>query len=291
MKLELLKIIVPLLLSFYTILFVKPNIITLFSSSKSERLLLNKELRHLYNMFIFVSFFIFFPFAITHNTVKEKGSIYLLVEKYINYLFVIILAGFILSIIFNIRFKYYKSIRFKSYKSLKGKDRKKRRLKIEFILINSVLWFVFLSSSTIVYGIILNLAYIEKSSFYITFLIVYTPIYIFQLLPYLKTIQKLIYEEIKVKIVLTNGHVINNAFLLHPTYGNNILIGDKPDQNYCTHLITVPKGKIEYIEFFIKPKGYYDIRDYENNKIIISSNETKQQILKDVDDMRKELKI
>ncbi|KXG09915.1 hypothetical protein AT864_01475 [Anoxybacillus sp. P3H1B] len=277
------------LISLFCTLFIfKPNIITFFTSSKSERMLLNKELRKLYDISVFIFFFVTIPFVITHDTVKQKGIIYSFVDTNIQYFLYIILVGFIFSIFFNIRFKRYKHIRFKLYNF---KDVSNNRLRIEFIFMYLFLWFVFLTSSTIVFGIILNLACVEKSVPSIATVIAYTPLYILQLYPFRRILNKLIYEEVKAKIILTNGQVICNAFVLHPTYGSKILIGDKPEQVYCTQLIAIPKDKIEYIEFLVTPKAYYDPKDYKNSKIIISSYETRQQILKNVEDIQKNLKL
>lgn len=231
------KIIAPILVSIIIWIMFNPSLLTFFSSSKSERLLLSKEIRIFHRIIICIICFFQIPLMICYQFLD--GRFYNFFEKYLSLVLVIVCIGFIASWVFNYRFRYY------------SENKKIKEFMFFYIFVN-IIYFPCLFFT---YGfMILSLEFTIKELEFWANTLTLSFIYIFFLVFLYLSWKKLFYQEIKTEISLSDGRKISNCYFLHPTYGKSILLGDHPKQDLCNEIIVIPKEKIEYIQFTITHK-------------------------------------
>ncbi|MFG6494364.1 hypothetical protein P8610_03345 [Fictibacillus sp. UD] len=215
----------------------RPNILTFFSSSQSERLLLNKEFRIIHRIVLCLICFFQFPLALSYHFLN--GEFYKFFEKHLTIIILIILIGFFASWFFNYRFKYY------------AENKKNKEYMFLYIFLN----IIYFPTLFFTYGfMIFSLEFSIKQPEFWENILPLSFLYIFFLSFFYLSWTKLLYQEIKTEINLSDGKKISNCYFLHPTYGKNILLGDHPKQDLCKEIIVVPIDKIEFIQFKITNK-------------------------------------
>jgi hypothetical protein len=270
MELDISKIIIPVFITVITGLLFKPSFFTFFTSSKSERLLLNKELRQLYSTIIILFLFVLMPIMFSKDLIENSHPFVRFLENNLNVVYSIIVIGFLLSIYYYFRFT---------------QSEKNMNQKIEFIILYSIMNIIYLPTLAILYGCTVVSSFSSINAEFFEILVSGTFVYLFLLLFYLLTLRKILHEEIKVELLLSNGDLIKNAYLLHPTYGKRILLGNHPDQNYCKETIVIPLNKIEYVRFFInnekknKNNSYKGIEITPGTRNISLINEQKKGLV------------
>ncbi|WP_391558260.1 hypothetical protein [Robertmurraya sp.] len=93
-------------------------------------------------------------------------------------------------------------------------------------------------------------------------------------------------KEIKVKIKLSNNETIHNAYLLYPTFGNRLLLGNKPLSSSSDHKFAISRDKIEYIEFFIRDVFSRDTH-YNKDQISFGKKDTPKVFISNHKNYRK----
>ncbi|MED2010906.1 hypothetical protein P4V39_22825 [Brevibacillus borstelensis] len=228
----IIRLLIPIVSGIFLFSVFKPGIITLFTATKSERLLMNKELRK--TLYLGKYFFLayLFPFSF-FQSFKEVllPSPFLSV---IHFLVVLIPIGVTL-------------LWFNSRKANKWKTSSSIWIRL-LLIFGSGYYCIFLG---LIYSAFLDATIELRTVNAIIILCITTFLYWLLLKPAIKFFTDVDSIEIKVKIRLSNGQVIRDAYLLYPTYGNQILLGDKSDPDLCFHKISLPLSKIEFIEFFI----------------------------------------
>lgn len=246
----IMRLLIPVVSGIFLFMVFKPGIITIFTASKSERLLMNKELRQILYFVKYIVIAYIFPFSIfqSFKEVLETSAFFQ------SYLFLLILA------IIGVTLLWFNS---------KKEDKWQLSSNIWVRLL-----LVFGSGSYciglgLIYSAFIEAAIISKTIEIFLVLCFVTILYWLFLKPPIRFFTTMDSEDIKVKIRLSNGQVIRDAYLLYPTHGNQILLGDKNDPALCYHKISLPVSKIEYIEFFITKYHWGTPYTVKNSSITI----------------------
>lgn len=244
--LNIFKFVVTALIPLMLVIATRPNIGTLFSSSKSERLLLSKELRLIYSLFTITFLWVLTPMMFASDLKDNHPKIYDFINTNPQIIFSVIIIGFLLSIAL-----YYLVSKFKVFSNNKIVSKSKIG-KFYYFLFPIVIIF-YIPTLCVTYGIVVIETF-QSSNFelFITYTSILTLMYYHLFLRFIRKFFKIIlHQDIMIEIVLNNGTQINNAYLLHPTYGNKILIGNHPHAIDCTETFVISQKNIEYIRFFI----------------------------------------
>lgn len=217
------------------LLLFKPSFVTLFTASRSEKIMLGKELRLLIIIIGYFLYAIFLPIM----------TIYLIndVPFFRNFLLNKVVLAFVIPFF---AYLIYLNIGDFLNKSFLPKSTKQREIFF-------VAFFFYVIFVLLIFGLISFELLISTIDDKYGLIIFFTIVEFYFLLPCIQLLSKIYDEEIVVKVRLTNGETIKNAHLLHPMFGKKLLLGDKPKANYCRHKFAVPIERIEYIEFFITP--------------------------------------
>ncbi|ASJ54453.1 hypothetical protein BP422_13340 [Brevibacillus formosus] len=228
----ILRLLLPIVSTIFLFIVLKPGIITIFTASKSERLLMNKELRQILYFVKYIVLAYLFPFSMFQSF---KAAL-VASPFFQSDMFLLILASIGLTLLW-----------FNSKKEDKWKASNNIWIRL-LLVFGSGYYCICLGLG---YSAILDAAIISKTVEAILAVCLITVLYWLFLKPAIRFFTTMDSEEIKVKIRLSNGQVIRDAYLLYPTHSNQILLGDKNDPALCYHKISLPVSKIEYIEFFI----------------------------------------
>lgn len=231
-EINMIRLLIPLIVGLFTIIVLKPGIITLFTASKSEILMMNKEIRKFIYIVKYIVFVYLFPISLYHS-IKSENWFVSFFDSFLPLLVLIPIIG----VLFWVNNKKFTEIKYI--------DTTWMRLLLVF---SAGYYCIYLG---LFYSALLFSAFETRSIGAIGIVILATFLYWLLLKPPIKFFLRLDYEEIKVKIRLSNGQVIRDAYLLYPTHGKQILLGDNLDADRCFHKIALPLSKIEYIEFFI----------------------------------------
>ncbi len=247
----IMRLLIPIVSAIFLFIVFKPGIITIFTASKSERLLMNKELRQILYFVKYIVLAYLFPFSI-FQSFKEGLETSVFFQSYFFLLFLVIIGVVLLW--------------FNSKKEDKWQT-------TDSIWIRLLLVFgagFYCIGLGLIYSAFLDDAVLStKTVDAILALCFITVLYWLFLKPAIKFFTTIDSVEIKVKIRLSNGQVIRDAYLLYPTYGNQILLGDKNDPALCYHKVSLPISKIEYIEFFITRYHWGTSYGLKNSSILI----------------------
>ncbi|MBM7623700.1 hypothetical protein [Sporohalobacter salinus] len=235
------KIIFSILTFLITSLLIKPSLITLLTTRKTERLLVSKELRVFYKIILCLFFGILFPIGITYGWYEDKIT-YEFIIKFYNVEFVIF--AILMSVVFILIFK---ANIINKCKIILENEKGKSIFLLLIILIMIYFW--------IGYGILFNET-LRKYNDYLSSLpglIVCSYIYILIIYNLHISVSELSHREIiKCNVKMDNGELIKDAYFLHPTYGNKIVLGNSTQPWEIKQTIIIPIKRIQYIEFLSK---------------------------------------
>ncbi|WP_096201932.1 hypothetical protein [Bacillus sp. FJAT-45350] len=265
---NIIRVAIPVVIALISLILFKPNVLTFITSTRSERLLLNKELRQLYYFLAFISVFIIMPVIFVYTQHFNQSGIYEFALNNTQFLAVSIIVGFLSSLGLYLSLDFFLE------------NKKIVLFKVIFLIVHiiylSILCFLFAGALIEVFHYTELTEAITDGVFLLLF-------YFASLLPLFALCKRLFHQDIHVIIKLSNGQIIKNAYLLHPTYGNRIVIGEYPIPDMCEHLMVIPNKKIVHIQFFIsteiRPKS---LVKKEKSPIIItkSKHSTRKRIIK-----------